>query len=367
MGKSKFSQLSEGEDLDFTPKTETVKTDVTTKVDDTTTVVDDKTKIDDTTVITDTTKVDDITKVDETVKTDDVIEIKDEDVFKEFINTPEIKAEDLEVKDWTKLAKFNGFELKENTPDAYKTAYQVHLEKQKQQVDLSGYNEASQVVINHIKDGGDITDFLDPLAPINKAMALSPEEKAKVALGADGVKADKIEGRIEQLKDNEEFDDFIAEIDADLKVIRDEKIKEVAKNIKEKQQENQNKLSGLNASEKSELINVVKKTSTFLDLPVSEAIRNTIVEKINDGSFQSELDNAETMVQAYMSTKFAPKIKEYYTNKIASERRLGYNEGLAKGKEGLTNAKPKVDISGGHNAAADGKKGFRKLAEEVSE
>lgn len=267
------------------------------------------------------------------------VEIKAEDVLKEIVDAPDPKLEDFDIKDWKKFGKAIGLEPTENTVAAFKESYEVHLKAQQQKIDMSEYGDAEKTVLEHLKGGGDINDFLDPLAPINKAMALDPDEKVRIALKADGLKYERIEAKIAEMKEDAVFDAYVAEIDNDLAGIRDSKIKEVAEQVKQAKIENNKKLSVYNEAEKGQLITVVKNMKTYRGVPVSSKIHNQTIEKINDGSLYKEVNNAESMIRAYYDKHYRSAVDQYHQRISEDKETQAYNRGFAAGKAGLHETK----------------------------
>jgi len=282
--------------------------------------------------------------------------------FNEY-TSPESKSEGDKVEiNYNDLAKDIGYEIEEGVEiksiDEFKEISKNNLEKAKQTLDLSEFPPEAKMLLENLKKNNNIqlTDFYrnDTIRSIDNFLSLPEEQKIKSVLAEEGKKAghDK-----ESLKDY--IEDQYAEMTEDdmkkkLTVINRQatsiKTKEFGKIISEKGkylEAQKEKVITQAKKERENLVEVMKKTTSYMNFKIPDNVLNSMVKDIESGAFQNVLDEnvEQAKINAYIGLKLGKQFAASYEKMLKKAKGTSYQKGL----DTLTKQKHNIKNTGNKN------------------
>lgn len=261
---------------------------------------------------------------------------------------PDSKSGEKPIVDYNEIAKEFEIELGNNKKEDFIQAIKSKIQESttKVELDLSKYDDYTQKAIKFIDKGGKVSDLINPLSEYYKFLAMSPEDKVRASLINQGIKEDEIDEKLLDLQDKGKFESTVENINQSVNNAILKKQEDLINEENNRKIDLDNKDHVLTKQENEKLIESVKKIDTFMGLKVSDELRNSVIQRIENGSFHDDLNNPDATIRAYLNVKLGSTIISRFEKRLEQEKKESYNAGLAKGKEGLHETRPKLTVGG---------------------
>lgn len=248
----------------------------------------------------------------------------DTEVELEFKLPEEEKAE-LEGGDgWKELAKNQGFDVSEDTFEAYQKGVEEFYRK-KYEPNLGKFDPEAQRLIEFLDSGGKLENFIAPLKPIQELKSLSDAELVSRDLELRKWPADKIEKQIALLVEQDKLEVSAFALREKLDAI-EEQIKEDTIN---KQLAAAKRTDTYKQLSKAEELSTFKKTLSnvkdFMDIPIKDKHKDYLIKQWESGKYDTILKDPSMQAQLILWHEFGDKglqmIKEKFNKQVQLERK----------------------------------------------
>lgn len=236
--------------------------------------------------------------------------------------TPEEKLGTIsEGEGWTDLAKDIGFEIAEDTHEAYKASLETFY-KEKYKSDIGKYSPEAQTLIEFLDADGKLEDFAHPTKELNGYLALDNVDLISEDLKAQGMTDELIEKKITKMTENDEIDLAAFAIRKD--------IKDAIKNVEAKVI--QDKLAATKRTDNYKILTAAQeladiKTSfntvnEFMEIPLTSKIKDYIIKNWEDGKYADVLNTPAMKVQALLLHELGKDGVALLKTKVMEEAKL---------------------------------------------
>ncbi len=266
-------------------------------------------------------------------------EEKEEEGFKTEGSTLENK-EDEEAK-WVDIAKEIGFELKEDTYEAFAAEQKTFIENIKktavEDAKLKSFKDEiaelpaeSQLLIIGLRQGLTPEQIDAPFKMIREYKALSDADLVAKDLELQGFTPDVVANEIEKMTENDKI-----EVEAKrLRTVLDQSetglTAKKLQEVKELEASSQNIFKEKLAKESEEIVKHINKFDKFLDSPVSKKNKEYLTNKWNTGAYHELAKDPEKIVKFMLWNEFGEQgvanLKNNLSSKLKEEEvRKGHN------------------------------------------
>ncbi len=305
----------------------------------------------------------------EEVKEEVVVEEKPTEVVEEKLELDELSLEtetnqEAEEGSWAAIAKLDGFELKEDTLEAYKEAITSPYESKLKEMEslttdklLSKFTPEVKMLFDLAEAGLTIDQIVAPYTKLNELRSMSPAEL--VRLNLEGTKKDwspemidaemeiltAVDGRLEH-----EHKKLIVELDVMQKEEQDYR-----NGLIEKYKSNsENTLLTEKRNGVESVTKALNNMSVFMDQPLSPEVKQGLVERMNSGKYDQLFNDPKEKAEFITWKELGQKAQK---NLVAKSYAKGKSEITNK----LHNIPPVVTGGAGINTTQNTTGNFEKL------
>lgn len=253
------------------------------------------------------------------------------------------KTEPTEITSWKDLGTILDFEVKEDTEEGVKAAYQAHLTAKVAEAsetaknttlekELANIDPEAQMLFDFMKTGGKVDEFIAPTKPFDKMIAMTDEQLVREAEVLRKTPEMEIDEKIIALIDD-------GKLEEEAKTIRDyvqtEKVKFQGE-IVEKRKDAFNKTY---KAENESIKTAIDKIENIFDIPLKKEIREGLANKIP--AYRERFKNEPALVaEAIALLELKDQAKGFIHKK-------GYEEAMSKLKTKLHNLEDLPSQQGG--------------------
>jgi len=276
---------------------------------------------------------------------------EEEDVFQ----IPASESDELEEElKWVDLAKESGFEIKEDTFEAYKEAQKSYIELQKQEalktyqdVDFKKHIETlppeSQLLIIGLKSGLTQDQIEAPFKQIAFYKGLEDADLVAEDLKLKGFEDDVINNKIEKLTEDGKLEIEAKELRTILDINENNLLTQKLNEVKELEQ---NITLAHQTKMKEEAAIIVQQLDTvekFMEAPLSKNNKKFVAEKLLAGAYNDAMRDPKVIAQFALFVEFGEK-------GIANLKNKMYEKGRDEKVNKLHNIPPVIK-SGSHSGS----------------
>lgn len=240
----------------------------------------------------------------------------------EFKTLDEKAAEEEESDGWLELSKKDGFDITEDTYEAY-VAGRDKFYKEKYQIDLGKYQPETQRFIEFLESGGTINSFIEPLRPLNELRNLDDVALITKDLEMQEWDPAKIEKEIARMSEKDgEVELSAYKIRKQIDTI-EERLKEKIVNDTIVASDRQTTYKQTSTAE--ELTSIKKELNTmsaFLEIPLGDKHKAGIVKKLESGQYNDVINNPKAKMQAILWHEFGKEGVNLLKEKVLAEAKL---------------------------------------------
>jgi disulfide oxidoreductase YuzD len=280
-------------------------------------------------------------------------EEKEVDIFdttkeEEALEDETIVKKSSEKVEWAKVAKSiklsDDLSLdlgEDNTLDGFKAAVKKTIEDAKQKVEfkMDGFDDGQKEVVNYFLNGGKKADLLTPLKQVDDLILEDGETKVKnFYVHSEGLTEDAAQEKINDLLEEDKFDDMVKTINGKLLDIRETQFNKIIEDNNTTKEDSVK----LKQKEYKEMETYVDDVKTFMGIKLPEKVKSLLKKEINTGKLTNMNDSAEAQVLARLYMLYGTKIIKQINEGAKNESRDSYNKGQKTVKEKIHNLPPKV-------------------------
>ena len=229
---------------------------------------------------------------------------------------PIAKATETEKEStWIETAKELGFEIKEDTFEAFKVANEkrledIRLEERNKQYELKldEHSERSKELIKFLDKGGDVKDFLEPLKVYDEAMKLSAEELVEIDLQTKNWDPEKIKEQIEILKEEGKLEQTGYALTKQIEANKSAKENQLLAQQEQLFQEKETKRLEVVEKENNAIKDVVFKKDEYRGGKLNKEVKEAIYQKWLNGDYRKRFESdPDFVVNAILDAEFGEK------------------------------------------------------------
>lgn len=194
------------------------------------------------------------------------------------------KTEPTEITSWKDLGTVLDFEVADDSEEGVKTAYKAHLDAKIAEAveaaknttlekELAAVDPEAQMLFDFVKTGGKIEDFVEPLKPFEKMIAMSDEALVREAEKLRKTPDAEIDEKVIELVDN-------GKLEEEAKKIRDYVSAEKVKFQGEIVQKRKDAFAKTYKAENESIKSALEQVENILDIPLKKEIREGLAAKI---------------------------------------------------------------------------------------
>lgn len=216
---------------------------------------------------------------------------------------------------WKDVAKEFKMELKEDTLESFKEAFEA-----KSEVNLTKFKPETQRLIKFTEAGGSIDDFVQPFSKIDAAMALSDADLVDEHLKLTGWNDDeRREAKLQRMVEDGEVDIVAGNLRKELNNYR-ETIKNDIIEKRTKAQEAYDKRSGEARIEEAKVVKQqLDGIKEFMMTSVSDDNRAYIAKKFEAGGYESDFKDPKVLAEFFLWKEFGKTGMQNIQTKIKRE------------------------------------------------
>jgi hypothetical protein len=289
--------------------------------------------------------------------------LTEEDIFLAGTTPPPAEGEPQAITfDWKSHSMELGFEIEENTKEAFNKAYENKINTARQELNLDNYDPLTKDIISFVNDKkGDPLDFIlnDELVEARSFLRKTDEDKYRFVryneiFNSDKSKTDEeigeiIDGELESI-DDASFNRIITNVNNTVKGIEQKAIKGIVdKKIEHENKEKADKEAS-RIEQRNTLKSKIKGVKSFVGVPLTDQFQNILLSNVDNGEvdrFISE-NQQEVMLFGYLHMKYGDRVTKYFNEKIKTDARKSYNTGIEKAQRTLHNIPEKETVQTGH-------------------
>jgi hypothetical protein len=260
-------------------------------------------------------------------KTDDkqAKELTDDDKAPELEFDPEkFKFENPETgaeseSSWVDLGKDLGIEIKENSFEAYKEAFdKVRTDaieagkKEAARIELEKFTPEAQKAIEFLNANPEasINDFINPLKRIDEALSLDNESLLRADFVAKGWDADRIDERVQILSDNGTLESEAYVLRKDIENVRANTEMQLVEDAKAQGEYRRQQIQETQRKENESIIKVIQEVKTFMGFKVPDAAKQYLQKQWESGEVRKAFQSNPEEVVQFMLNKYIGKEAE---------------------------------------------------------
>lgn len=292
-----------------------------------------------------------LSKMSETEKAEHLAKKEKEEIEKEF-KLPTDKKEDGEDEDsnWLNVSKKLDIDLKEDSFEAFETAYKTKIEtvrkeekalalKSKWTEEIISLPVEAQATIIGLKNGMSLEEVTAPLKRLEELKVMDDADLIALDFKGQGYDDEYVEMKIAKLAENgdleltaKEIRKVISDSEKEIKDNHLTRIKEIDENNKKLIQETRDKET---ASIKEKLGTIKQ----FMDTPVSEKVVNYLVKNWEQGKYHEDFKNPDLLAEFLI-------YKEFGEQGIKNMKQKAYERGRDEKANKLHNIPPVIKSGG---------------------
>lgn len=262
---------------------------------------------------------------------------KGEKVEKGF-STP--GTETSEDGSWVDVAKAMGFEIKEDTFDAFKQAQEQYKETIKQEVEQKKFEEMvldlpakEQIIVRGLKAGLTMEQIEAPRKKIAELVGMSDADLLAADLTARGLKEDAIEYQISKLVETDKLELEVAPLRALLKTRQESMDADMLADVTAIETELKERKSTALEAEYKSLEKVANTIDDFMGTKLTKANKDYVLSKYKNGEYHDILTDHTKFINTLLYMEYGKEAQTNLINKALEDER-------SKAKTGLHNIPP---------------------------
>jgi hypothetical protein len=214
---------------------------------------------------------------------------------------------------WSTLGKDLGIELKEDSYEAFKES----IDTIKQQAREEGKAEASKIELEKLTPQAQkaieylnanpqntIEDFINPLKRIDEVLVLDNESLLRKDFEARGWEADRIDEKMEILKDEGKLESEAYGLRKDLENVRATTESQIVEDAKNEAAARTTMLQQQYEKESKEVLNILAETKTFMGFKIPDNARQYIQKQWESGEVRKAFQSNSKDVVDFMLNKY---------------------------------------------------------------
>jgi len=242
-------------------------------------------------------------------------EVKTEEKTAEQIAAEGALSELEKESSWINIAKVNGFEIPENTFDAYtkglneirqaeKEAAIIVAKKEAEDLKLDTLPVKAVMIIKGLETGKSMEQILAPIKQIETFEAMSDADLVAEDLKLSGWADEAIEKHMQDLIDEDRVDVAAQPLRVLLKTQKENIAKEQAENFSQMQLARENRVKEARTKESEQIKSSLVSMKTFLDVPITDKIVAHVQQKWNTGEYHESFKDPKLIAEFLMYKEF---------------------------------------------------------------
>lgn len=230
-------------------------------------------------------------------------------------------ASDEVTTSWNDLAKEMGFkdELKEDSFEAFMESAKTYKEQIRQEVQsqaaaetlVSKYGEEGKVIFNLLENGKTYAEIIAPLKKYDDFLVRSPEDKLTAMYLQQNRSEEWIEKRLEQLKEDGEFDEEVNALNKTVLANREAEWNKIMHDSKNLQETTKNAILATQKKENEAIRSVVTQRETFNGMKIDPEAKKVIMQRWEAGHYRKAFEsNPDAVVDFILNLEFGKKFAE---------------------------------------------------------
>lgn len=222
-----------------------------------------------------------------------------------------------ETNGWKEVAKaVYGVDLEEDTFEKFE-----QIAKEKSELSLAKYKPETQRLIKALDNGMTIEDFVEPLKPIDQALALSDVDLVDRHLIGTGWKDEvKRAAKLEAMIESGEVEVVGAQARESLNALRETRKNEIIEARAKAQELYERRAVNAPKEESKAIKSVLDAKAEFMGTKLSTDNREKIIKKYAEGVYEKEFKNPELIAEFLLWKEYGKKGMENL--KIQAQREL---------------------------------------------
>lgn len=264
-----------------------------------------------------------------------------------------------EESTWVGTAKELGLDVKEDSFEAFKTTFQEKLKAEReagkaeaQDIKLDAFTPEARRVIEFLNADpkNAIDNFIEPLKVYDNVLAMNDEAIIREDLRLKNWDADKIDEKIESLKQDEKLDVEAYELRKTVENLREQAKQDIVQDAIARKQQNEQLIKETLQKEIKSVSDELDKTTTFMGFKIPESAKQHIKKQWESGEIRKAFQSNPKDVVEFMLNK--------YLGKLASAE-LKKNE-FQKGRDSIQSKLHNVKETGTQGSGRNDKKPIEK-------
>ena len=200
--------------------------------------------------------------------------------------------------------------------------------KTKVEFDLSKLEDNEQELIKFFRNGGKVSDILNPTQKFDEFLQKSPEDKAIYWLmNEKNIGEKEAKDLLEDMTDKGELAKYVENIDKSVIAAKAREQEKILKAASDSYEQSQTKLNEKAKGIRAELVKTAKELDTFMGMKIPDKIKNHMAAEIETGRFREVMDNPRAQLFGRLYMLFGDQILKNMEAKILEKNREGFNKG----------------------------------------